>query len=111
MYCYVVKWPVFRLQRGSAKSPIAPSNFSPLWPVIVCFFSQNLFKVYETRGKFFQKFLVENIPNGPKKKEYKHIKILLNDRIAVDRIITRSSSTEDINSKALMREVGFSRWW
>ena len=29
MYCYVVKWPVFRLQRGSAKSPIAPSNFSP----------------------------------------------------------------------------------
>ena len=31
MYCYVVKWPVFRLQRGSAKSPIAPSNFNPLW--------------------------------------------------------------------------------
>ena len=31
MHCYVVKWPVFRLQRGSAKSPIAPSNFSPLW--------------------------------------------------------------------------------
>ena len=30
MYCYVVKWPVFRLQRGSAKSPIAPSNFSSL---------------------------------------------------------------------------------
>ena len=28
---YVVKWPVFRLQRGSAKSPIAPSDFSPLW--------------------------------------------------------------------------------
>ena len=28
---YVLKWPVFRLQRGSAKSPIAPSNFSPLW--------------------------------------------------------------------------------
>ena len=26
----LVKWPVFRLQRGSAKSPIAPSNFSPL---------------------------------------------------------------------------------
>ena len=25
MYCYVVKWPVFRLQRGSAKSPLAPS--------------------------------------------------------------------------------------
>ena len=32
MYCYVVKLPVFRHQRGSAKSPIAPSNFSPLWP-------------------------------------------------------------------------------
>ena len=32
MYCYVVKWPVFSLQRGSAKSPIAPSNFSSLWP-------------------------------------------------------------------------------
>ena len=31
MYCYVVKWPVFRLQRGSAKSPKAPSNFSSLW--------------------------------------------------------------------------------
>ena len=30
MYCYVVKSPVFRLQRGSAKWPIAPSNFSPL---------------------------------------------------------------------------------
>ena len=30
MYCYVVKWPVFCLQRGSAKSPIAPSNSSPL---------------------------------------------------------------------------------
>ena len=30
MYCYVVKWPVFSLQRGSAKSPIAPSNFSSL---------------------------------------------------------------------------------
>ena len=25
MYCYVVKLPVFRLQRGSAKSPLAPS--------------------------------------------------------------------------------------
>ena len=35
MYCYVVKWTVFRLQRGSAKSPIAPSNFSPLWPGFV----------------------------------------------------------------------------
>jgi hypothetical protein len=34
MYCYVVKWPVFRLQRGSLKSPIAPSNFSPLWVTI-----------------------------------------------------------------------------
>ena len=32
MYCYVVKGPVFRLQRGSAKLPIAPSNFSPLCP-------------------------------------------------------------------------------
>ena len=31
MFCYVVKWPGFPLQRGSAKSPIAPSNFSPLW--------------------------------------------------------------------------------
>ena len=31
MYCYVVKWSVICLQRGSAKSPIAPSNFSPLW--------------------------------------------------------------------------------
>ena len=31
MYCYVVKWPVFSLQRGSAKWPIAPSNFSSLW--------------------------------------------------------------------------------
>ena len=31
MYCYVVKWPVYCLQRSSAKSPIAPSNFSPLW--------------------------------------------------------------------------------
>jgi hypothetical protein len=30
MYCYVVKWPVFSLQRGSAKWPIAPSNFSSL---------------------------------------------------------------------------------
>ena len=26
MYCYVVKSPVFRLQRGSAKSPLAPSS-------------------------------------------------------------------------------------
>ena len=25
LYCYIVKWPVFRLQRGSAKSPLAPS--------------------------------------------------------------------------------------
>ena len=31
MYCHVVKWPVFSLQRGSAKWPIAPSNFSSLW--------------------------------------------------------------------------------
>ena len=31
MYCYVVKWPVFLLQRESVKSPVAPSNFSPLW--------------------------------------------------------------------------------
>ena len=26
MYCYVVKWRVFRLQRGSAKTPFAPSS-------------------------------------------------------------------------------------
>ena len=26
MHCYVVKSPVFRLQRGSAKSPLAPSS-------------------------------------------------------------------------------------
>ena len=26
MYCCVVKSPVFRLQRGSAKSPLAPSS-------------------------------------------------------------------------------------
>ena len=32
MYCYVVKWPVFSLHRGSAKSPIAPFNFSSLCP-------------------------------------------------------------------------------
>ena len=25
MYCYVVKWPVLRLQRGSVKSPLGPS--------------------------------------------------------------------------------------
>ena len=25
MFCFVVKSPVFRLQRGSAKSPLAPS--------------------------------------------------------------------------------------
>ena len=31
MYCYVVKLQVFSLQRGSAKPPIAPSNFSSLW--------------------------------------------------------------------------------
>ena len=31
MYCYVVKWPVFRFQRVSAKSLLAPSNFSSLW--------------------------------------------------------------------------------
>ena len=30
IYCYLVKWPVFPLQRDSAKSSIAPSNFSPL---------------------------------------------------------------------------------
>ena len=30
MYCYVVKLPLFRLQRGSAKSPLAPSNSSSL---------------------------------------------------------------------------------
>ena len=35
MYYYVVKWPVFSLQRGWAKWPIAPSNFSSL-----CFSSQ-----------------------------------------------------------------------
>ena len=35
MYCYAVKWPVFRLQSGSAKSPIAPSNFSPLWIIVL----------------------------------------------------------------------------
>jgi hypothetical protein len=60
---------------------------------------------------FFKSFWSKIYQMVQKKKEYKHIKILLNDRIAVDRIITRSSSTEDINSKALMREVGFSRWW
>ena len=37
MYCYVVKLPVFSLQRGSAKSPIAPSNFSSLWLPILYF--------------------------------------------------------------------------
>ena len=26
MYCYVVKLPVFRLQRGSVKSPLVPSS-------------------------------------------------------------------------------------
>ena len=31
---YVLKWPVFSLQRGSAKSPIAPSNFSSLWLIV-----------------------------------------------------------------------------
>ena len=30
MYCHVVKLQVFSLQRGSAKPPIAPSNFSSL---------------------------------------------------------------------------------
>ena len=30
MYYYVLKWPVFRLQRGSAKSHLAPSDFSSL---------------------------------------------------------------------------------
>ena len=25
MFCYAVKWPFFRLHRGSAKSPLAPS--------------------------------------------------------------------------------------
>ena len=34
MYCYVVKLQVFSLQRGSAKPPIAPSNFSSLWFII-----------------------------------------------------------------------------
>ena len=34
MYCYVVKWPVFSLQRGSAKWAIAPSNFSSLWIIL-----------------------------------------------------------------------------
>ena len=38
MYFYVVKWPVIRLQRGSAKSPIAPSNFSPLCISLANFF-------------------------------------------------------------------------
>ena len=41
MYCYVVKWPVFRLQRGSAKPPIAPSNFSPLWVDLPCKWAAN----------------------------------------------------------------------
>ena len=35
MYCYVVKWPVFCLQRGSAKSPLAPSDFSSLCPTLL----------------------------------------------------------------------------
>ena len=35
MYCYVVKWPVFSLQRGSGKWPIAPSNFSSLWFIVL----------------------------------------------------------------------------
>ena len=30
MYCYVVKLPLFCLQRGSAKSPLTPSNSSSL---------------------------------------------------------------------------------
>ena len=37
MYCYVVKWPVFCLQRGSAKSPLAPSYFSSLWCILSFF--------------------------------------------------------------------------
>ena len=35
VYCYVVKWPVFSLQRGSVKWPIPPSNFSPLCIVLL----------------------------------------------------------------------------
>ena len=41
MYCYVVKQPVFRLQRGSAKWPIAPSNFSSLCSIMrFCYYVQ-----------------------------------------------------------------------
>ena len=37
---YVVKRPVIHLQRGLAKSPLAPSNFSSLWTIaeIIIFF-------------------------------------------------------------------------
>ena len=40
---YIVKWPFFHLQSGSAKSPIAPSNFSPLWIFPHCFW-QNVIR-------------------------------------------------------------------
>ena len=57
MYCYVVKWPVFRLQRGSAKSPLAPSNFSSLcirlrlFHEIQCTFNLSFFlPLFDRRG-------------------------------------------------------------
>ena len=38
MYCYVVKWLVFRLQTRSVKSPLAPSNISSLWLILFKYF-------------------------------------------------------------------------
>ena len=40
MYSYVVKITSFPLQRGSAKSSLAPPNFSSLWTIaeIIIFF-------------------------------------------------------------------------
>ena len=65
MYCYVVKWPLFRLQRGSAKSPIAPSNFSPLWvrlgySLIILYFYSSLLK--NASKKIRQQYIHENSP-------------------------------------------------
>ena len=61
MYCYVVKLPVFRLQRGSAESPLAPS----------------VLDLYEQANKISAILVLIFSSGNPQKFAYRNLEVLL----------------------------------
>ena len=63
MYFYVVKLAVFRVQRGSAKSPLAPSNFSSLWLMQWNKYLEHSFLFFSFCSIFYFRPALENVKN------------------------------------------------